>query len=50
MTLNWNLIDHGLDELGESTGENDETILVLRCASLTLAASKRRAGGKTLLR
>ncbi|HNP23102.1 MAG TPA: YebC/PmpR family DNA-binding transcriptional regulator [Panacibacter sp.] len=30
--LELELIDHGLDELGESTGENDETILVLRCA------------------
>jgi YebC/PmpR family DNA-binding regulatory protein len=26
------LIDHGLDELGESTGEKDEPLLVLRCA------------------
>ena len=26
------LIDHGLDELGESTGEKDEPQLVLRCA------------------
>jgi transcriptional/translational regulatory protein YebC/TACO1 len=30
--LELELIDHGLDELGESTGENDESILVLRCA------------------
>jgi len=30
--LELELIDHGLDELGESTGENDEEILVLRCA------------------
>lgn len=29
--LELELIDHGLDELGESTGENDESILVLRC-------------------
>ncbi|HRI22290.1 MAG TPA: YebC/PmpR family DNA-binding transcriptional regulator, partial [Panacibacter sp.] len=30
--LELELIDHGLDELGESTGEDDETVLVLRCA------------------
>lgn len=30
--LELELIDHGLDELGESTGENEEAILVLRCA------------------
>ncbi|TDX00644.1 YebC/PmpR family DNA-binding transcriptional regulator [Dinghuibacter silviterrae] len=30
--LELELIDFGLDELGESTGENDEPILVLRCA------------------
>lgn len=29
--LELELIDHGLDELGEGTGENDETVLVLRC-------------------
>ena len=26
------LIDHGLEEMGESTGEKDEPLLVLRCA------------------
>jgi len=30
--LELELIDHGLDELGEGTGENEETVLVLRCA------------------
>src|SRR4029453_4315949 len=30
--LEFDLIDHGLEEMGESTGENGETILVLRCA------------------
>lgn len=30
--LELELIDFGLEELGESTGENDEPILVLRCA------------------
>ena len=30
--LELELIDHGLDEIGESVGENDEDILVLRCA------------------
>jgi len=30
--LELELIDHGLDELGESTDENDNEILVLRCA------------------
>jgi YebC/PmpR family DNA-binding regulatory protein len=30
--LELELIDHGLEELGEGSGENDETVLVLRCA------------------
>jgi YebC/PmpR family DNA-binding regulatory protein len=30
--LELELIDYGLDELGEGTGENNETVLVLRCA------------------
>ena len=30
--LELELIDHGLDELGESTEENGDTVLVLRCA------------------
>jgi YebC/PmpR family DNA-binding regulatory protein len=30
--LELELIDHGLEELGESTGENDETVSVLRAA------------------
>src|SRR6201985_3698647 len=30
--LELELIDHGLEELGEGTGENDETVLVLRTA------------------
>lgn len=30
--LELELIDHGLEEMGESTGENGEDILVLRCA------------------
>lgn len=30
--LELELIDHGLEELGEGTGENDEPVLVLRCA------------------
>jgi len=29
--LELELIDHGLDELGEGTGENGENVLVLRC-------------------
>jgi transcriptional/translational regulatory protein YebC/TACO1 len=29
--LELELIDFGLEELGESTGENDEEILVIRC-------------------
>jgi YebC/PmpR family DNA-binding regulatory protein len=31
-TLELELIDHGLEEMGEGTGENDETVLVLRTA------------------
>lgn len=30
--LELELIDFGLEEMGESTGENDEPVLVLRCA------------------
>lgn len=30
--LELELIDFGLEELGEGTGENDETVLVLRCS------------------
>ena len=29
--LEFDLIDHGLEEMGEGTGENGESILVLRC-------------------
>jgi transcriptional/translational regulatory protein YebC/TACO1 len=31
-TLELDLIDHGLEEMGESTGEKDEPQLVIRCA------------------
>ena len=30
--LEFELIDHGLEEMGEGTGEQGETLLVLRCA------------------
>ena len=30
--LEFDLIDHGLEEMGDGTGENGESILVLRCA------------------
>jgi transcriptional/translational regulatory protein YebC/TACO1 len=30
--LEFDLIDNGLEEMGEGTGENGESILVLRCA------------------
>jgi len=30
--LELELIDHGLEEMGEGSGENNETVLVLRCA------------------
>ena len=30
--LEFELIDHGLEELGEGTGENNEDVLVLRCS------------------
>jgi YebC/PmpR family DNA-binding regulatory protein len=30
--LEFELIDHGLEELGEGTGEHGETVLVIRCA------------------
>ncbi len=30
--LEFELIDHGLEEMGEGTGENDEEVIVLRCA------------------
>jgi transcriptional/translational regulatory protein YebC/TACO1 len=30
--LEFELIDHGLEEMGEGTIENDEEVIVLRCA------------------
>ena len=30
--LEFELIDHGLEEMGEGTGENNEELLVLRCS------------------
>ena len=48
--LELELIDHGLDELGESTGENDETILVLRCAFTDFGSLQKALEEKTLLR
>jgi len=30
--LELEMIDHGLEEMGEGSGENDESVLVLRCA------------------
>ncbi|HMH24886.1 MAG TPA: YebC/PmpR family DNA-binding transcriptional regulator [Puia sp.] len=30
--LEFELIDHGLEDMGEGSGENEETVLVLRCA------------------
>ena len=30
--VEFELIDHGLEEMGEGTGESNETVLVLRCA------------------
>ena len=38
--LKLDLIDHGLDEMGESTGENGEAQLGVRCASKSLATCK----------
>ncbi len=32
MILNWNQLMPGLEEMGEGTGENGETVLVLRAA------------------
>jgi transcriptional/translational regulatory protein YebC/TACO1 len=30
--LEFELIDHGLEDMGEGSGDNGETVLVLRCA------------------
>ena len=47
--LELDLIDHGLDELGESTGENDETIFVLRCAFTDFGNLQKALEDKSLL-
>jgi hypothetical protein len=49
--LELELIDFGLEEMGEGTGENGEEVLVLRCVlSLTLAACRKHWKKKALHR
>src|SRR5215467_9213733 len=44
--LELELIDFGLEELGESTGENGETILVLRCGFTDFGNMQKALEGK----
>ena len=44
--LELELIDAGLDEMGEGTGENGETVLVLRCAFTDFGQPAEGAGRK----
>ena len=46
--LELELIDHGLDELGESTGENEETIFVLRCAFIDFGSLQKALEEKNI--
>jgi len=47
--LELELIDHGLDELGESTDDNGNTILVLRCAFTDFGNLQKALEEKILL-
>lgn len=46
--LEFELIDHGLEEMGESTGENGEDILVLRCAFTDFGSMQKALEEKKL--
>ena len=44
--LELELIDHGLEELGEGTGENGESVLVLRCGFTDFGSMQKALEGK----
>jgi YebC/PmpR family DNA-binding regulatory protein len=44
--LELELIDHGLEELGEGTGENGESVLVLRCGFTDFGNMQKALEGK----
>ena len=46
--LEFELIDHGLEEMGEGTGENGEEVLVLRCAFSDFGAMQKAMEEKGL--
>ena len=46
--LEFELIDHGLEEMGEGTGENDEEVLVLRCAFTDFGSMQKALEEKNL--
>ena len=46
--LEFELIDHGLEEMGESTGENGEEVMVLRCAFTDFGAMQKALEEKGL--
>jgi YebC/PmpR family DNA-binding regulatory protein len=47
--LELELIDAGLDELGESTGENGESVLVLRCAFTDFGSLQKALEEKSII-
>ena len=47
--LEFELIDHGLEEMGEGTGENGEDVLVLRCAFNDFGSMQKALEEKVLL-
>jgi YebC/PmpR family DNA-binding regulatory protein len=47
--LELDLIDHGLDEMGESTGENGEVQLVVRCAFEEFGQLQKRLEEKKIV-
>src|SRR5215831_2738781 len=46
--LELELIDHGLEELGEGTGENGESVLVLRCGFTDFGNMQKALEGKSI--
>jgi YebC/PmpR family DNA-binding regulatory protein len=46
--LEFELIDHGLEEMGESTGENGEEVLVLRCGFNEFGAMQKALEEKSI--
>jgi transcriptional/translational regulatory protein YebC/TACO1 len=46
--LELELIDHGLDELGESNDDNDNPIIVLRCAFVDFGSLQKALEDKNI--